>query len=174
VNGGGQANSVNPFGLKNIIFILGVGVLSGCALPPKVPGELMPVGEAGVNWPGIKRSGVAHEVEVDFLGFAHIKKEGSFFETTDQQITWWAEFQPYALGVFHFMPPTLVARWYAPNKKLYWEEQFITNLGATGAQVSLPLHETPAEEWPGAWYVQVYRDGHLIDEKKFVILKSGK
>lgn len=142
--------------------ILMTAALSGCATVPKTV-ESAPAGEGKV-WGGIIKSGVAEDASF-FMFEPNVIGKRDFFPPTVKKVTWWALFQPFA--TYEFTPAAFTARWYAPNRELYWEESF--SGGGPFAKVSLPIKETPAEEFPGRWYVQIYYKGRLIDDKQFLI-----
>jgi hypothetical protein len=144
---------------------------SGCAtLPHRVPGEIVPPGTGPGTWAGIRKSGVSEDVNYVFLiSEAYPIGKSNFFPPTVKNITWWAVFQPSVFGFIRTHVPSFVARWYAPNDALYWEETFPGHLGSHFAKTGLPIAGTPAEAYPGFWRVQIYYEGRLIDEKRFAI-----
>lgn len=158
-------------GRKVFLFAAFLFLIPGCAtLPPTVEHELVPPGSGTATWGGIRDSGVAEDATfIPIIAKATPVGKSNFFPPTTKQVTWWALFNPYALGTFHMTAPNLVARWYAPNGAMYWEDNFPTDMGAMFAKNSLPIAGTPAEGFPGFWYVQIYREGSLIDEKRFAI-----
>ncbi len=145
-------------------------ILQGCAtLPERTQGEIVPL-HSSVTWAGIKESGVAEDCSyVPIPTIATPKGKKNFFSKTDKQATWWALFQPAALGFLRTAPPGFTARWYAPNGTLYWEESFAGDIGSHFAKHSLPIAGTPVETFPGRWRVQIYYEGRLINEKEFIV-----
>src|SRR3990167_2886913 len=106
-------------------------MFQGCAtLPEKAPNEIVPLHSSPMpTWGGIKASGMAEDCDyTPFFSMATPKGKVNFFSKTDKKATWWALFQPSALG-FRTTVPGFVARWYAPNGNLYWEENFAGDIG---------------------------------------------
>jgi hypothetical protein len=156
-----------------VLFLLAIITFPGCAtLPDKAQGEVVPLRAGGIQrWGGIKDSGVHEDCDYSLFS-AHPKGKKSFFSKTDKQATWWAIFQPAAFGFIRTQAPGFVARWYAPNGNLYWEDNFAGDIGSLFAKNSLPIAGTPVERFPGRWFVQIYYEGRLIDEKEFIISKD--
>lgn len=155
------------------IFFISILFFQGCAtLPEKTPGELVPLSASTSfkRWGGVRESGVSEDCGyVPLPPIPSPKGKKSFFTKTDAKVTWWATFQPAAFGFIRPQPPGFIARWYAPNGTMYWEESFAGDIGSHFAKNSLPIAGTPAETFPGRWRVQIYYEGRLIDEKEFII-----
>lgn len=150
-------------------------VITSCVYIPAKPHGIVPPGFSQGPWKRLEVSGVSEDAEYVFMRPWKPIGHQTIFSTAVPKVTWWGRFKPLTFIGVALNGRTFVVRWYSPDGNFFWEEEFQTlKWDEMAAKASLPIKDSPAEELPGRWFVQIYHRGELIDEKYFILTDESK
>ncbi|NPU85913.1 MAG: hypothetical protein HPY65_15665 [Syntrophaceae bacterium] len=140
--------------------IVGFTVMNGCATFPRGnSAQDSRIRDSGMATSAIPQGNIILPGPLKLTGIKN------FFDPSEEKAVWWCEF----IASSFFSPPTMTAKWFAPDKSIYKEQEIKSFWISEAIIAELLIKGSAAQAKQGKWKIEVYYEDKLFDQVWFMI-----